>query len=269
MSVAEFAPPFDERPEPALAGSFALSVGMHLLLLALLLLGVNWQSREPEPVMVELWRAPSVPAPAPVVEPPPAPAPAPVPEPRIQKPDIALREAPRPKPVPKVERKPVERKPVERKPEPKVEAKAPPKAVVRPRDLEFERRLKEQLAHEQASIRSQRQEEEMKQLLVRQQTDAAAVRSKGLAAWKEKIGAKIKANVLVPQDINGNPEAIFDMVLLPSGDVISVKLRKSSGHRGYDDAVERAILKSSPLPKPDDPRDFQRQLELKSHPQDK
>ena len=49
----------------------------------------------------------------------------------------------------------------------------------------------------------------------------------------------------------------------------SAKLRKSSGHSGYDQAVERAILKSSPLPKPDPQALFERALELKFRPQDK
>ena len=49
---------------------------------------------------------------------------------------------------------------------------------------------------------------------------------------------------------------------MPSGEVINAKLLKGSGNAAYDDAVERAILKSSPLPKPRDPSDFQRELEL-------
>lgn len=261
MSAAQFAAPFEERRQPALVRAIVLSLGMHLLLLGMLLLGVNWQSREPEPVVVELYRAPPAPAPAPVIEPPaPAPAPAPI-EPRVAKPDIALKEppkkeAPKPKPVPKVEPKP------------------PPKPAAPVRDLEFERRLDEQLAREQASLSSQRQEEEIRQLLARQQADAARrevdARSKALARWTDRIRAKIRGNIpILPPDLSGNPEAIFDVVLLPSGDVLSAKLRKSSGHHGYDEMVERAILKSSPLPKPDEARLFQRQLELKFRPQDK
>jgi colicin import membrane protein len=88
------------------------------------------------------------------------------------------------------------------------------------------------------------------------------------AAYIDKLRASIKRNVVLPPDIPGNPEVIFDVVQLPSGDVMSVKLRKSSGHRAYDDAVERAILKASPLPKPDRPEQFQRSLEIKYRPQD-
>ena len=158
------------------------------------------------------------------------------------------------------------------KPKPKPEAKKPepPK-----RDLEFERRLREQAAMEQQALAeqqriadAQRRERELKELIARQQ---AAARASALAAWTGKIRAKIRGNipVSVVEEVQGNPEAIFDVTLLPTGEVLSAVRRKSSGNRAYDEAVERAILKSSPLPKPDDPGLFQRRLELVFHPQDK
>ena len=58
---------------------------------------------------------------------------------------------------------------------------------------------------------------------------------------------------MLPADLPGNPEAQFDVVQLPTGEILSVELRKSSGVRSYDEAVHRAILKSSPLPRPDRP----------------
>jgi colicin import membrane protein len=85
-------------------------------------------------------------------------------------------------------------------------------------------------------------------------------------AWTDKIRAKIRGNIILPQGIRGNPEAIFDVSLLPTGEVLAVRKWKSSGHFGYDDAVERAIMKSSPLPKPDDSNLFQRQLQLAFRP---
>ncbi len=72
--------------------------------------------------------------------------------------------------------------------------------------------------------------------------------------------------MIVPPGIQGNPEAIFELNQLPSGEVLAVKLKKSSGNGGLDAAIERAILKSSPLPKPDDPALFQRTLEIKYRP---
>ena len=73
---------------------------------------------------------------------------------------------------------------------------------------------------------------------------------------------------MLPPEIKGNPEAIFDVVQLPTGEVLSAKLRKSSGHEAYDQAVERAILKSSPLPRAERPDQFRRELQLKFRPRE-
>ena len=247
-----------ERRQPALGRSFVLALVVHLAMLGVMFFGVRWQSHDPDTVTVELWEAPPPPPPpAPKVEPaPPPPPPPPVvkPEPKIEKPDITIKDKAKPKPKPKPEAK---------KPE-------PPK-----RDLEFEKRLREQAAMEQQALAEQqriaeaeRRERELKELIARKQ---ATARASAVAIWTGKIRAKIRGNipVSVVEEVQGNPEAIFDVTLLPTGEVLSAVRRKSSGNSAYDEAVERAILKSSPLPKPDDPALFQRRLELRFQPQDK
>jgi colicin import membrane protein len=258
--------------QPGIWRSATLALLMHLLMIAVLIFSVRIPSREPEVVTVELWEPPTqvenAPLPKPVVQPPPpppAPAPKPEPVPEVKKPDIAIQEKPKPKPEPKPEPK------VEPKPKPKPEPKpkpAPPK-----RDVEFERRMKEQLAMEQRQLQQEqeaadkaRQERELKELIARQQAAAA---TKALNGWTDKIKARIRSNIVYDLSrVPGNPEAIFDVTLLPTGEVLTVVKRKSSGNPGYDEAVERAIQKSSPLPKPDSPGLFRRQLELHFHPQD-
>ncbi len=102
-----------------------------------------------------------------------------------------------------------------------------------------------------------------------QKTDAeTAARNRAEADYIRRIQTKVKGNVVLPPDLPGNPEAIFDVVQLPTGEIIDAVLRKSSGVRAYDDAVQRAIVKSSPLPRPDRPDLFQRTLTLKFRPQD-
>ena len=234
--------PFGARREPALLPAFVLAALVHLFLAAVMFLGVRWQSHRPETVVVELWEAP--PPPAPVEEAPKPPPPKLEPEPPPeQKPDIAVKAPPKPKPKPEL------------KPAPK-------------KDLDFQKRVNEQVAQEQRAIDEQQRREAERREAARQQAVAAAARDRALAAWVDKIRAKIRGNIHLPSGISGNPEAIFDVTQLPTGEVISVRLRKSSGHKGYDDAVERAILKSSPLPKPDQPSLSERQLELRFRPQD-
>ena len=238
---------FEERIDPGRISSFVLAALVHLLLLAILIFGVRWQNRPPESISVELWEPPQAVQP-PVVEPPkPAPRveapPPPKPEPRIEKPDIVEKAPPKPKPEPKVE-----------KPAPKPEPKPAP---LKPRVDESQKRMQEALAREQASLAVDRERTNLREQLAR---ESAASSQKAMLDWMGKVRAKIRGNVVLPPDVRGNPEALFDVVQLPTGEVLSVKLKKSSGNPALDDAIERAILKSSPLPKPDKespPRSFQ------------
>ena len=71
---------------------------------------------------------------------------------------------------------------------------------------------------------------------------------------------------MLPPNIVGNPEGIYVITQLPSGEVLDVKTRKSSGNATLDAAVERAIRKSSPLPKPDFAEQFRRELVIRYRP---
>jgi colicin import membrane protein len=53
-------------------------------------------------------------------------------------------------------------------------------------------------------------------------------------------------------DVAGNPRATFKIEQLPTGEIISVRKTKSSGIAAFDNAVERGINNSSPLPKKKD-----------------
>lgn len=270
---------FEDRYEPGVGRAVGLAIAVHLVLLGILFVGVRWHSERPAPVMVELWQpappaiAKPAPTPVPKVEPPPPPKveppkplpvpkvatpPPPKPAPRIEKPDVALKAPPKPKPPPKTVPKP------KLAPTPKVEAKPKPKPKPTPRpDAAARRQLRQELAREQATISAQRQDAELRALLAREASTRA------LAAWTDKIREKIRGNIILPPSLAGNPEAVFDVVLLPTGEVLGApRLRRSSGDARYDDAVLRAILKSSPLPRPADPKVFSRTLELRFRPQD-
>ncbi|MBI5921419.1 MAG: TonB C-terminal domain-containing protein [Betaproteobacteria bacterium] len=227
--------------------SMVLAVGVHLLLLAFLFYGIRWQTK-PEAIEVELVQAAPVtaepvmpqeappPRAEPVVEPEPAPSP--------PKPEIALKEKEKPKPV-------VKEKP---KPTPQEAPKTP---------LPFLKQLEQEFRQVTERKEAAAVAQELSQIKAAQ---AASARNKAIADYMSKIRGKIKGNIVLPPELKGNPEAVFDVVQLPSGEILSAKLKKSSGHTGYDSAVERAILKSSPLPKPDSGELFHRDLELKFRP---
>jgi colicin import membrane protein len=239
-----------QRPEHALGRSFALSAIIHVALAAVLFLGVRWQSHAPETVTVDLVESPP-PAPAPVAEAPKPPPPEIKPEPpQVRKPDIAM-------------------------PEKKKVVKEPPKKAPPKVDPDFQKRLREQVALEQKALDRQKQERELRDLLARQQADAArqaaAARNKALNEYIGRIQATIRRNIpqTAIEGIPGNPAALVDVVQLPTGEVLSVRVRKSSGYPRYDEAIERAILKASPLPLPPSRDLFDRELKLTFRPLDK
>lgn len=254
--------------------ALVLAAAVHLILIGALFFGVQWKS-QPTAVEVEVWR--SVAPPAPVVETPPEPPkPEPVPEPKPEpkpvpkveppppvKPDIAVKDKEKPKKEEpkKPEPKPEPKKEEPKKPEPKREEPDWKKALEQEqKQLQQQRVAQEQRARAEAeaNLRASANAEQ-----------AAAARNRGLADYASKIRGKIKGNMnITGLSIQGNPEAVFKVTQLPSGEVLSVKLSKSSGNRALDEAIERAILKSSPLPKPDQPGLFQRELELKYKPFD-
>jgi colicin import membrane protein len=242
-----------QRHEYGMGRSFALSALVHVVLAAVLFLGVRWQVSPTDTVEVDLVEAPP-PPPAPVVEAPKPPPPAPpkvepeVKPPPVIKPDIVIKKEP----------------------------KAPPKKAPPPKpkdDPELKKRMQEQLASEQRALDQQRQERLLRELLAAQQADAArkaaSARASALNEYISRIQAKVRGNWILPQDLPGNPEAIFLVVQLPTGEVLSTRLVKSSGNPAYDSAVERAILKSSPLPLPAERSLFERELKLTFRPRDK
>ena len=244
-------------------GRFALvlAILVHAIFIGVLVWSVRWQSRPPEIVSAELYA-------------PPVKAPRPDPVPTIEP----------PKPVPRIEPKaeplPLPPSKSERR-EADIALKAKQEEEKKQRErAESEKREREKKAVE-ARERQERQMEEMRAQADREAREAAAqatarakakaevdAKSAALADWTRRIQAKVRGNVIVPPELAGNPEAIFEVVQLPTGEIIDVQLRKSSGAKAYDEAVQRAILKSSPLPRPDRPEQFQRALTLRFRPLD-
>ncbi len=252
---------FDDREDPGRRISAVLAITVHAALFILLVYGIRWQTRSPDAVEVQIVRALPAPAetpaaakPEPRAEPRPEPKVEPHPEPRPrqpEKPQIAIKDKEPPKPKPKPE------------PKPEPEQKQKPKPEQKPAD----RSERELLSRELKDIAARREQQMAAQELAQMRgVQNAAARNKAAADYIGRIKGKIKGNIMLPPDIQGNPEAIFDVVQLPSGEIISVKLKQSSGHSGYDNAIERAILKSSPLPRPEHSELFSRSLELHFRP---
>jgi len=82
---------------------------------------------------------------------------------------------------------------------------------------------------------------------------AAAAQKQLIDEYIGRIRSQIRRYTTYPPDLVGTPQAEFTVTLLPSGEVLNVRLRKSSGNPAFDNAVERGIYKAQPLPLPSDP----------------
>jgi len=278
--------------------AFLLALAVHAAFIAVLVFSIRWQNRPPEPVTAELYappaRAPVAEAPEPTpippkAEPPPEPKAEPRPEPKPEPPrPVAKPEAKVEKPDPRAaeialkakqedarkkrEAQEREKKEAEKKEAEKRERKEAEQRAIDKKKADEQKQLaeaRERQTREAAAMRAQAEREKAARDLQQRALDAeAAARARAEADYIRRIQTKVKGNVILPPDLGGNPEAIFDVVQLPTGEIIDAVLKKSSGVRAYDDAVQRAIVKSSPLPRPERPDLFQRTLTLKFRPQD-
>ncbi|MBI5439402.1 MAG: cell envelope integrity protein TolA [Nitrosomonadales bacterium] len=223
------------------AGILALAV--HGAFFALLYFGFTWRALPPATMSVELWQSlpdmVTVPPVEPIIEkveppkveevippkveevvPPKVEEVVPPPQPEV-KPDIVLPEKK------KVEAKPVEKKPVEKK---IVEKKPVEQEVV-------EKKPDTRIADQQAA---------------RERAEQAAAVNRVVGEYTDKIRTKIRRNIVMPPDVSNDARAEFSVRLGPGGTVLMVELKKPSGNEAYDNAVDRAIRKSEPLPLPPD-----------------
>jgi len=265
-----------ENPDSFKAG--VLSITVHAILLGALLISFNWKTTHPVSIAeVELWD--SLPAasvakpPEPVIEPPvPVVKEAPKPEP---KPEPVIEPKPEPKPAPEIvikheaPKKPVKKEPI----------KEPPKEPVKPvKKTDQLAELQKQLLQEPAEkpkkppvndALKKLQQESLSDSGTSAEPKVSAAKAGVVDEFKAKIQAKIRNNVNKSLCGDGNPELKFEIGLLPTGEIsASPKLIKSSGNASCDDAVERAIRASEPLPLPEDKTLFSqfRTLKLTFHP---
>ena len=228
------------------AGILALLV--HGVFFSLLYFGLNWnrQAYFPATMSVQLWSS----LPDQVVAPPAEPkieavVPPPQPE-KISAPDIVIPEKKKPVPAEVVKPKPQEKKQV---PKSVKAVKPTPESKKSAKEIMQERRMAEQ----QAALDKAEQA---------RQAEQAAATGRLVDEYQARIRAKIRRNIVMPPDVANDARAEFLVTLLPGGTVLNAQRIKSSGNAAYDDAVERAILKSDPLPLPPDVTLFNRFREL-------
>jgi len=265
-------------PDESRGISFVLALGMHVLLAGFLLFSVQWKTKKPEPVVVELWGAPP-PAPVaseqteqpkPVKVPEPKPEPIPVP---VKAPDIVTEKvkaiavptakptattkptvAPTSTPVPTV-------KPTvapSAKPKPTVAPTAAPKKaeVKKPKSeledaLSFDNMLNTGSKNDKPSPNAKvGGKPGGTGDTVGATGGAGKGKGSGLGeAYAQSIGQEI-AKKAVYAGSGKKPRVVYKIHLFPSGEIQRIELLEASKDPAWDKAIERAIQLYAPFPKP-------------------
>lgn len=278
----EFAPP----PPRDGARSFGLAVLVHLLLVAALTWGIQWNDSDTSvAVEAELWSALPTPAAPRAVEPdPPPPAPQAAPEPPPPKvtpkptPPVAQREAQlaiereknkkleQDKKLEEERQKRKDKELKEKKEKEKLEKEKQAKLDKEKLEREKLEKDKKEKAKQQKAEQEAKERADAKRLEAERQTNlqriagmagatggpndtGSALKASGpSASYAGRIRGKVKPNIVFGDDIPGNPMAEVEVKCAPDGTILSKRVIQTSGHKAWDDAVIKALEKTEKLP---------------------
>ena len=226
--------------EPYRFSAGMLAMVVHVAFFAMLVMGVRWQTHQPDRFSVELWD--NLPVQQPTEEP----------AKEVVMPQQAAEHA-------------------------SDRPAAPQKADIELRDKKLRKAQPDAKALRQKKLR---EEQRMMEAYVEKQrlAERERVRAEVLAAtsaemgrYQDMIRSKIRHNIVMPPDVLPTAAAEFKVTLLPDGSVLDAVLLRSSGNAAYDEATERAIYKAQPLPIPTDPvlKKRFRELPLTIRPEDR
>ncbi|MDC7718162.1 cell envelope integrity protein TolA [Vogesella sp. DC21W] len=265
------------------AASWLLSACLHaVVMLCLWLSAAPEELKTPPPLALELWAGNAGQVAAPVATPAPAPAPAPKvaakappppPAPVQDNPaadvkvlaDKAAKKPPLPEAKPAEKATPVAKaKPELAKPEPTPPVKpatsvpAKPAATPKPAAVKTDDLLAELDALPPGPGQGKVSQAGAK-------TGAKTGSATGQPDQKQQYGEAIKNRVrpyiVIPDGIKGNPEASVEVIILPTLEIRSTRILRSSGSAAWDQAVLAALAevrRFPPLPKGADFADYRR-----------
>lgn len=276
--MSSSASPYFIPAEPGRYSATMLALLMHAALLLFFWIGIDWRNEVPLAVEAEVWDMKiQEAAPKPVAPPEPekeAPQPKPQPKPvekveektpEAPKVDIALEQEKKRQRKLEQEKK-LEQERLEKKREQELaEKEAEKKRLEKEKLAALEAKKKQALEEKQKLAKEEAAREKLRAEEMRRITGVVAgtggkgdaprsTGPRGDPNYASAVIAKIKSNLSYPgaHDMADNPQAVYKIDLLPSGEVLGVKKIKSSGIPAYDLAVENAIAKSSPLPRKKD-----------------
>lgn len=251
---ARFAGPEDETR------SFIVMLGVsalcHLLLLGMIYAVPSSFDRPfragPRAINVDLVSLPAPGPPQPAVQTPPPPPP-PEPKPKVAKPEPV----PQP-PPPEVKKEQVSIAPQKKKP--KVVKSLKKKTIPKKTATAKVTRPAPKAKKPQRTSKVNSAIEAMKKKVAGQEQARSAAGGGGTGAgvgvmsrvrnYKYDVGFSVGQNFAFPQQLARRAEGIETLItfrVLPNGEIIDVKIYKSSGNNLLDEAAYRAVLKSNPV----------------------
>tara|TARA_R110000772_G_scaffold245757_2_gene359329 strand:+ start:45377 stop:46192 length:816 start_codon:yes stop_codon:yes gene_type:complete len=198
------------------------------------------------------------PEPKPVAKPPPKPEPKPVPKPEPKpepKPAPKPEPKPEPKPAPKPEPKPAPKPAEKPKPAPKPEPKPEPKG---PTAQELAEQARQEAARREAAAQAAR---------------AAAAAAELAASYASLIRQTVEQRWSRPPTARNGMEVLLSIQLIPTGEVVSVSVLRSSGDTAFDRSAIAAVERAGNFPELKNlpPREFEqnfRRFRLLFRPED-
>lgn len=238
---------FHADREPGTTKAFALSLGAHLFLIALLTLGIHWKtSSSPAGVEVELWEA-SVPTP--II------SPAPTINVKPEAAEIVIKKTKAPPEPPKEVMKKVEQKP-EKKADPKEDAAAKKAAAA------AEKARLDQLARLKAAAGAEGGSGG-------KVGDGVGAGGNAPPGYADRVRKKIKPLIVFnAESTSGNPAVVVIVDLAPDGMILKRTVTSPSSDPAWDRAVLIAIDRAESLPRDENGKIPVRQMKLTFKPKD-
>ena len=142
------------------------------------------------------------------------------------------------------------------------------------RRAEAERKRLEEIERQRAENERLRREAEEAELRRRRQQEIeaeeqrlAAMQADDVTRWIFALNNHISRHFIPPASVPDNLECVVDVRIVPGGTVADVSIGRCNGDDAVRRAVDAAIRKASPLPEPDNPSVFRRDLRMTFKPE--
>ena len=123
----------------------------------------------------------------------------------------------------------------------------------------FDSAIEEMVPRENRAEAEERKKQLEDELAIEQGRLDAAI-SGALVKYQFALMQKIESNWIQPPSAGKGTKCVVSVTQLPGGDVISANVKSCNGDENLRRSVEAAIYKASPLPKPEDPNLYDKDL---------